>query len=188
MINGVKRFGRVKEENEVLLAAGKGLGAGVEGVVEVVDVVSKIPSRDETFLGGMEEGVKRAHEDVGHDSSKNAIVEVVDSDGTHFVDEVGVVFGDKVEEANVKVGWDDAFGEVDEEAVEDGSGDVGKEAVGRRRNAVQASRGVRGIHDGIVDVALGGKEDRAVLDALGVVVEIVVELGAESRGVHSLAQ
>jgi hypothetical protein len=139
VVDGVKGFGGVEEEDEVLLAAGEGLGAGVEGMVEVPDVVREVAAPKEAFLRGMDKIANRPHEDIGQDCRQDTVIEVVDSDGPHLVDEVGVILGDKVEKADIEARRNGAFGEVEEEAVEDGGGDVGEEAVGCGGDAVDAS-------------------------------------------------
>ena len=83
MINGVKSFCSVEEEDEMLDVF---LNTFEEEVIEVNGMIHTIFAPEEAFLGGVNKGGDSRHDRVGHSGSKNTVVGVGDTNRTSVRD------------------------------------------------------------------------------------------------------
>ena len=102
MIDRIKRLFRINEKNVEIIVGGLIIDRGVKEVVEVSDMVIPGAAGDESFLGGIQEGLKGGRDGHHDPTGNNPIEGVGNREGAGVIWEKEPFLGEKKEQTIIE--------------------------------------------------------------------------------------
>jgi len=162
MVDRVESLGSIKEEEKLVLFL---LDSLVKALVDVRDMIRPLPSRNKTFLGGVDVIIDSTHDAARDTGGQNPVVGISDTESASVGDKAGELFGEEEEEAVVEaLGRQLTVEDRPKGVPKNGGCEIGGGTPRSKRNAVWARRSVVSELKRFCDLLEGGGGDKVHVD------------------------